>query len=372
MNRFENAVADLIAAAGPGEDTVEEAYACAQRLLAELETADAAAQQRALAGLADVLPTAPLACAGVVALACGALVENGGDPERPLDGLLARLPEALAGAAAFADACRDRAKNGPAADEDAGDPVERFGDDVTETMPAEAVAWGALELIGMAFIAVLSRSPDARGRVRARPELLRQAQTVADLHDRAKFLAEMLRVLDDEDFLVLHPESGRGWKVRIRGVSDNFQMHTLLTDALIGDPEKGLLPGRCPDPRVVAAARDRPVDPAALLAEGAFNLMNWQALRPDMTLPTGQEGSAHWIWNEGVPADIERFEGVRVVLLGPPPYHRTWNADRRFGDMPADLRVVETLTPAAATGWLNRIAAAPRSAGDVSPAGPGG
>lgn len=100
MDQFENAVADLIAAAGPGKDSVEEAYACAQRLLAELQTAAAATQQRALAGLADVLPTAPLACASVVALVCGALVENGGDPERPLDGLLSRLPEALAGAAA--------------------------------------------------------------------------------------------------------------------------------------------------------------------------------------------------------------------------------------------------------------------------------
>ena len=118
----------------------------------------------------------------------------------------------------------------------------------------------------------------------------------------------MLRVLDEE-ILVLHPETGRGWKVRVRGVSDNFQLHTLLADALIGDPEKGFLPGRRPDPRIVAAARDRPVDPAATLAEGAFNLMNWQALRPDRTLPAGQDGSAHWIWNEGVPADIEGFEG---------------------------------------------------------------
>jgi hypothetical protein len=40
---------------------------------------------------------------------------------------------------------------------------------------------------------------------------------------------------------------------------------------------------------------------------------------------------------------------------------RTWNAGRRFEDMPADLRVVETLTPAAVNAWLNRIAAAARA-----------
>ena len=191
--------------------------------------------------------------------------------------------------------------------------------------------------------------------------MLRQAQALAELHDRAKFLVEMLRVLDDEDLLVLYPATGLGWKVRVRGISDNFQLHTLLADALIGDPEKGLLPGRRPDPRIAAAARDQPVDPAVELAEGAFNLLGWQALRPDGTLPAGQDGSESWVWNEGVPAEIDKFEGVRVLLLGPPPYVRTWNAGRRFEDMPADLHVVETLTPAAANSWLGRIAAAPRT-----------
>ena len=361
MDHFEQAAADLAAAAAPDRDSVEDAYACAQRMLAELETADDAAKQRALAKLADALPAAPLGCAGVVALACGALVENGGDPDRPLDGILGRLPDALAGAAAFADACRERANSAPPAGDDDGNPVERFGDEVSGARPAEAVAWAALDLLGMAAVAVLSRSPDARRRARARPELLKRAQALADLHPRAKFLAEMLRVLDDEDILVLHPETGGGWKVRIRGISDNFQLHTLLADSLIGDPDNSLLHGRRPDPRVAAAARDRPVDPTAELAEGAFNLMNWPALRPDRTLPDGQDGSAHWVWNEGTPADIEKFDGVRVLLLGKPPYLRTWNAGRRFEDMPADLRVVETLTPAAANGWLSRIAAAPRS-----------
>jgi len=122
MDHFEQAATDLAAAAAPGRAAVEDAAACAQRMLAELETADAAARQRALALLADALPAAPLDCAGAVALACGALVEAGGDPERPLDGLLSRLPEGLAGASTFADACRERAVAAPPDAED-GDPA---------------------------------------------------------------------------------------------------------------------------------------------------------------------------------------------------------------------------------------------------------
>ena len=50
-------------------------------------------------------------------------------------------------------------------------------------------------------------------------------------------------------------------------------------------------------------------------------------------------GSAYWIWNEGVPADIPTFEGTRVVLLGPPPYERSWNSVRRFPDLAVDLHL---------------------------------
>jgi hypothetical protein len=95
-------------------------------------------------------------------------------------------------------------------------------------------------------------------------------------------------------------------------------------------------------------------------AVGAFNLWNWQGLLPDGSLPTGLNGKEHWIWNEGVPADVAPFEGQRVVLLGPSPYARTWNAGRFFPAMKGELEVLEILAPAQVQDWLSRIAAAPR------------
>jgi hypothetical protein len=59
-----------------------------------------------------------------------------------------------------------------------------------------------------------------------------------------------------------------------------------------------------------------------------------------------------------VPADIPPFEGTRVVLLGPPPYQRSWNAGRRFADMAGDLRVERILTRGEVRELLGRIAAA--------------
>jgi hypothetical protein len=54
------------------------------------------------------------------------------------------------------------------------------------------------------------------------------------------------------------------------------------------------------------------------------------------------------------------FEGLRVVLIGPAPYARTWNAGRCLQNMPAELTLEGTLTPEAVSDWLGRLAAAPR------------
>jgi hypothetical protein len=95
---------------------------------------------------------------------------------------------------------------------------------------------------------------------------------------------------------------------------------------------------------------------------GAFNLWNWPGLDPDGRLPEAQTttASAHWIWNEGYPAEIVPFEGCRVVLLGPPPYERHWRAGRAFGGMTGELTVERQLSAAQVSDWLKRLAQAPR------------
>jgi hypothetical protein len=55
---------------------------------------------------------------------------------------------------------------------------------------------------------------------------------------------------------------------------------------------------------------------------GSFNL-----LAPDGT----------WVWNEGTPTDIPVVDGVRLLVLDPPPYERSWPAGRFFPHMTGDL-----------------------------------
>jgi len=101
--------------------------------------------------------------------------------------------------------------------------------------------------------------------------------------------------------------------------------------------------------------------PDAPPATGVFNLNNWTALQPDGSLVDGIASSQHWIWIEGIPADIKRFENQRVVLLGPPPCVRSWSSTVPFSGMEARLEVIEKLNPQAVQDWLHRLARAARS-----------
>ncbi len=63
---------------------------------------------------------------------------------------------------------------------------------------------------------------------------------------------------------------------------------------------------------------------------------------------------------EGRPADIPTFEGQRVVLIGPPPYSRSWYGQRTFGGLRPALSVSRTLEVAAVRAWMTTLASAPR------------
>jgi hypothetical protein len=201
----------------------------------------------------------------------------------------------------------------------------------------------------------LSRSAAARREAGGASELLSRARQLAPLHARVAYLVTLLQVLDDAELLVLHPGLARGYRVQMLGIATNYQLHTLLADALIGDPTQGWLPGQRPDPRVVAAARNQVADQPGRLAVGVFDLFAWPALQPDGTLDQLPAGSADAIRNRALPIDIPMFEGVRVLLVRPISSPRTWTADRTFEGMDADLRVLDLLSPAAVQEWLKRF-----------------
>ncbi|MFD0803548.1 hypothetical protein ACFQZU_19815, partial [Streptomonospora algeriensis] len=282
----------------------------------------------------------------------GALVEMGADPGPAGTEVMGLLRSVGQGAAVFLHAW-DQTGGGrsPEPDDVTAAAEERVAARLGETAPTATVCWWTIRRYGLAAKTMLSQS-GVRSAVRSDPGL--RAELVAIANQLSGELSEfgeiraLLRMAEATSALVLDRASGRGFRVLFDGIGDNFQLHTLLADALVGSEGRGL-PGRRPDPRWTAAFRDAPPDPDARVVQGWWNLV-------------ALDGS--WVWNEGVPADIPTVDGEHVLLLEEQPFPRSWNAGRRHPMVRGWLEVeAEPVKATASCGprWSSRPAGPPAS-----------
>ncbi|MBX3185545.1 MAG: hypothetical protein KF819_00965 [Labilithrix sp.] len=290
--------------------------------------------------------------AQVLHLALGALVEAGAPPEVAWPAVRRGLRETLEGATRFAQACV-KASGEELVDE----AIAAAGKKAAAKKPADADAWQALASRCLAAVACLTRSRKLRSKEQGSGELAEAVYPLEAAVEEVSFLSQVLAILDDARITVLHPESERGFEVTVRDVSSNLELFVLLTNAIVGDPKKGLIEGQRPDRRAVAALTDpgaAPKKPPAIVA--AFNLVAWTGLAADGTLPEADpEDPAHWIWLEGVPADIPAFEGRRVILLQDPADARALAVEASFAALSPEVRVVSKIAPAAVSRMLAKM-----------------
>ena len=285
-----------------------------------LDDAKRAGSERATASLSKLDPLvrdAPDETVGVVALLAGALIEIGADGDSYPMSVFDRL-------GSFLDLVpREAPAPAPSAgDED--DPGFELPESFYECERSAA--------------ALLSRS------VERRRTLPHKAALLAKIHryeERYGFLGKMLNVLDDEPLLILHPSTSRAWQARMGGIADNFQLHDLLRAALAGDGPDRIV-GQRPNADAIAAASNGPLQ-SSLHSTSNWQLANWRAVQRDGQI-AGSTRTEHWIWNEGMPAEIEAFEGRRLIAIGPSSIQRSWNTGRVFAGMAGWLRV-EAMLP---------------------------
>lgn len=277
----------------------------------------------------------------MLAMAAGFCVERGADPATCAEPILGGVHRDVLDALEFAHrwtatgAAEDEL---PETDEKIIDDAlpARIGGDVYESTRL-ALAWCSVEEWQPPALAVLCRSAEVRRRHAS--AILPACRDLAALerHDLT-CLAYALAVLDDEPLVVLHKPTGTGFEVRIGGIGDNFQLHTLLAHVLVGG---GYVPGTRPSAESVRLTTDP--EPARgrtqTVATGAFELLAADGER---------------IWNEGLPADIPVVEGHRLLVLDEPTYQRSWNADRFFPYLPGRAELTRVLTADETRAWFAR------------------
>ncbi|WP_242436057.1 hypothetical protein [Streptomyces sp. Root369] len=292
--------------------------------------------------MAALLPAfPPIGPRPMLATAAGFCVERGADPVACAEPIIGSVHQDLLDALEFAH----RWTATGAAEDELPEPDEkiiddallsRIGGDVYEATRL-ALAWCSVDKWQPPALAVLCRSAEVRRRHAF--AILPACRDLAALerHD-LKCLAYALAVLDDEPLVVLHRPTGTGFEVRIGGIGDNFQLHTLLAHVLVGG---GHVPGTAPSAQSVLLATEP--EPAQgrtqTIATGAFELR-------------GQDGRQ--IWNEGLPDDIPVVEGRRLLVLDEPAYQRSWNADRFFPHLPGTADLTRVLTAEETRSWFDR------------------
>jgi hypothetical protein len=342
------------------------------RLLDAVRRAAPAERTEGVQRLSPLIRLADTKRAGVAATLCGAMVENGADPTPMEIPVLERLTPALR-----------------KLDEDPAPEPEPTPEPATPIVTPEAeiprkqpgllgMLWrlfvarrkfrramkqyekelaarpvNETEAIVNAFspsaIAMFSASPALRS---AHPEVGELAKSLQDRVAGCHCIQSLFGVLENEPLLVIEPATQTGILARLSGTDINFTLTMLLMHHFPGpdgEPKSRLTP------KAASALSGRDKQTGEWVT-GVWDLCNWTALQNDLSLPGGLQGSEKWIWNEGTPADIEVFEGRRVILLGPVSYVRTWPAQRTFAAMQPELRIEQVLTREEVRGWLEKMA----------------
>jgi hypothetical protein len=286
-----------------------------------------------------------------LALLAGAMVEWGGSPLPLRDVLPRRAAAALEMTEIFPQAWAMAAGDEPRPDrKDLGAIaatrerlVASAGRRGVPAADAKLIAWSWFEVEdwGRALITAMVRR-EFRAAMEHRDWVRDAARAVAGEQDTASCVLGLALVLDDEPLVVLDLASGRGFRLTMSGVGDNFQLHTLLADRLSG--RRGV-PGLKPPKRGwVAAATDGEIRrPASDPIFRRFRLF---------------DGHGAYVFPEGRPADIQPLDGTRVLVLHPPLAPLGWTGGRFYAHMNPSLTLGRVLDPAEVASWLGRVAPA--------------
>ena len=335
-----------------------------EKVLDGFEGAPEAEQNAALRTIGRALSKVDGRGAQILSLALGALVEGGAAPELAWPAVARDLSALLERATAFASAVIKHSKD-PHLDA----AIERSGAAVAKKKPREAEAWKATPSRCLAAVACLTKSKKLRARVRKDVALQEACWPLSDAVAEVGYLLQALRIVDDETFLVLAPDAGRGWRVEVDAMPSNAELYVLLADALVGDPKKGRLPGKRPDAKAVAAVRagaHPPKNAASVVVP--FHLVAWTALEADKTLaPVDADETDHWIRPEGIPADVPRGPlKEQVVLVQDAPFANPIPVSPSFESLQPQLRVIAELSGSEVERALVKLA---RAAAKTKPAG---
>lgn len=333
----------------PGDRSMRNA---AKTVLSSVPNADKATVKKAVRVLATGVKSARGPHADVLHLTLGALVEEAGAPAEiawPVlaDGLVTGLTRATKFGVAVVRAAKTQV---------VADALAAKGAEVAAKMPEEARAWQELPARCLAAAACLSRSPKLREEARA-AGLRKKADALSMGVAEVAQVVQLLDAMEDEEVVVLHPGSKRGYVVRASDLTMNAELVVLLAHALCGDPRKGKLAGEKPSAGAVKALRNqggrrgKPVR-----APATFELLPWDSVDAGGELDARDHDHDHGLDLSGSPTSIPKTSGKRVVLLRDPDHLHAIEIEPPPGALAPTVLVERELSEKEVATWLGKLA----------------
>jgi hypothetical protein len=170
------------------------------------------------------------------------------------------------------------------------------------------------------------------------------------------WINKLFNVLFDEPLVVIDIDKRIGFKGKMNGVVDNYQLQQLLMGLPLLNDSKTSISKE--DLEVVNGEGEQKTEKAIECKWNMYNLelceqANWQRiLNNTENSLLSVEYRDTWIWGEGTPSDITVHDEYRVVLLGTPSYSRSSTVQRTFKNLKASIEIEEELTSEEIDNWL--------------------
>ncbi|WP_144127712.1 hypothetical protein [Catellatospora sichuanensis] len=285
-----------------------------------------------------------------VAVLAGACVEWGGSPLPLAEVLPAQAAKSMLAADVFRVLWNRVTWTGKLPDRENPPPMAKVIDKLVrrsrrlglseEEATIIAMAWYDVDYWCKALITTMAL-PEFRRAMSDRDKVRETAAEIAGDVPLAHWVHGLAEVLDDEPLIVLDHATGRGFRLTMSGLGDNFQLHTLLADRLVGPTRRGL-PHFEPVPPdwVDAATTGEPNLSAGNMVVRRFRLF---------------DGTGAYVSPESRPADIATTDGMRILVMHPPNGMYGWLNGRVYEHLVPTMTFDHELPPDEAARWLSRV-----------------
>ncbi|OJJ23046.1 hypothetical protein BKI52_01455 [marine bacterium AO1-C] len=317
------------------------------------EIEDAKQVKTALQTLTSAFSVSNLFGGALAANLCGGLVENGFPPSYISEEFAAFFKNLLQRASTVIDAFEASYQEPNyeelGEDEEPEDKIEvfeRFLEEITDEMPEAVQAFQAIDHYYSCGIALFSANPTEFQQ--GKTAIGQQVGKFAEYTSGGYWFSKLFQTLFQEPILVIELNARKGFIGKMSGIAENFQLQILLMTLPQINQQVAV------SPLHQAVVKGVGEQNAGEAITGLWNMYDWTYVHQ-----TGENSTNHWIWGEGVPADIPVFNNeYRVIILDTPSYSRGFPVQRMFQNLKADITIEKELDASEVEQWLAMMSSA--------------